>query len=117
MALNPKNNINSLEFELPSLENSTDVFKNNLFTRELLPLELFDNNNNKIKRIKITCTNCNYNINSTWPINISNLRNYYKNKHRNLLLEDNLDTISTTSSSNLDISNNIFNIFNSIIRK
>jgi len=117
MALNPKNNINSLEFELPSLENSTDVFKNNLFIRELLPLELFNNNNNKIKPIKITCTNCNYNINSTWPINISNLRNYYKNKHRNLLLEDNLDTISTTSSSNLDISNNTFNTFNSTIRK
>ena len=118
MSLNPKNNINSPEFELPSLDNSTDVFKNNLFIRELLPLELFNiNNNNKIKRIKISCTNCNYNINSTWPINISNLRTHYKNKHRNLLLEDNLDTISTTSSSNLDISNNIFNTFNSTIRK
>ena len=56
MSLNPKNNINSPEFELPSLENSTTIFKNKLFIRELLPLELFNNNinNNKIKYIKIS---------------------------------------------------------------
>jgi len=45
------------------------------------------------------------------------LQNYYKNKHNNLILEDNLDTISTTSSNNLDISNFINNTFNSTIRK
>ena len=119
MSLNPKNNINSPKFKLPSLENSTTIFKNKLFIRELLPLELFKNNinNNKIKRIKISCINCNYNINSSWPIHNTNLRNHYKNKHYNLLLDDNLDTISTTSSSNLDISNNTFNTFNSTIRK
>jgi len=66
ISLNPKYNINSLEFKLPSLENSATIFKNNLFIRELLPLELFNNNNNnniKIKYIKISYINYNYSIN------------------------------------------------------
>ena len=123
MSINNKFNINSPKFKLPSLENSHIMFKNNLFTRELLPLENYTiTNNKKLNRIKVSCTNCDYYTKLTWPINTTNLRSHYLNKHKNLILEDNnsnnnIDNLSTNSSSNLDINSTTSNTFNSTIRK
>ena len=79
------NNINSIEFKLPSLENSAIIFRERLFTRELLPLEL-DSNNNTNNRIKVNCTSCNYSNIVKWPINTSNLKSHYNYKYKDLVL-------------------------------
>lgn len=52
-----KVDILSSSFTLPALEDSFYLFKDNLFTRELLPLNSTNSNKN---RIKIDCTNCTY---------------------------------------------------------
>ena len=66
MFINNKFNINSPKFKLLSLENSYIMFKNNLFTRELLPLENYIiTNNKKLNRIKVNYINYNYNTKLT----------------------------------------------------
>ena len=117
-----KVDILSSSFTLPALEDSFYLFKDNLFTRELLPLNSTNSNKN---RIKIDCTNCTYSTLSSQPINTTNLKSHYKHKHRNLIHTiSNIDNIEESSSS-LDINSSFSttssssnsNLFNSTIRK
>ena len=108
----------SSSFILPSLENSSSIFKNRLFNRELLAYK-----ESKKCKIKINCTSCSFSTILKWPINTTNLKRHYRNKHSSLLLES--STINTTinntntslntsftstnidSDSNIDISSNL----------
>ena len=68
------NNLNNPNFKFPTLENSASIFKDRLFTREVITL-------NNTKKIKISYTTYTYTINTDQPINTSNLKLHYSNKH------------------------------------
>ena len=99
-----KDNIKSPNFTLPLLENSAEIFKNRLFTKELLPFKKNEN-----KKVFIKYTNCNYSLISKWPINTTNLKTYYNNKYYTLINNSNI----TSENSNLET--NSFNTLDSFI--
>ena len=96
-----KDNIKSLNFTLPLLENSAEIFKNRLFIRELLPFKEYEN-----RKVFIKCTSCNYSLISKWPINTINLKTHYNNKHYTLINNSNITSensnLETNSSNTLD---------------
>ena len=96
-----KDNIKSLNFTLPLLENNAEIFKNKLFTRELL---LFKENENR--KVFIKYTSYNYNLINKWLINTTNLKTHYSNKYYTLINNSNIisenSNLETISSNTLD---------------
>ena len=91
-----KDNIKSLNFTLLLLENNAEIFKNRLFTKELL---LFKENKNK--KVFIKYTNYNYSLISKQSINTINLKTHYNNKYYTLINNSNI----TSENSNLETNN------------
>jgi hypothetical protein len=104
-----KEDLLSPNLELPSIAKSASIFKTRKFKLELLPYK-----EGEIRLFKANCASCTYSTIVKWPINTTNLNNYYRNKHvninynnnSNLDSDSNNEENSTIESSSLN-SNNI----------
>jgi hypothetical protein len=70
----------SPNLELPSIANLASIFRTRKFTLDLLPFK-----ENKPRIFRAICSSCTFSTKVKWPINTSNLKQHYKNKHFNLI--------------------------------
>ncbi|KAM9938298.1 hypothetical protein OXX80_002201 [Metschnikowia pulcherrima] len=77
-----RSKINSPTFVLPSKEYAPDVIRLGLYTWELEPFV-----EGVERKITLSCTKCYYKPSSSWPLNQTNLKKHWANKHESAMAQ------------------------------